>query len=206
MQTNGFSLIRFEKLTFRLPSIRVPLLQVSLVRCAQSLYLIATSHIKVTYEITFKLRTMCPPCLRGSLTGAFQRSRAVVSPSATSPAFSEPFNELVAVSQCFINNYVIHYPAHCDVCSAIRFVNMKNIRAAEIHRQLVELCGKVSKMMSVLVSDAVCFTGEAQTCTRKRNLVPVCHRRIWKTGQINVRIGENRRFAICCAFMKFSLM
>ncbi|GBO40419.1 hypothetical protein AVEN_193534-1, partial [Araneus ventricosus] len=33
-------------------------------------------------------------------------------------------------------------PADCEVRSGIRFLNAKNVKPAEIHRQLVEINGK----------------------------------------------------------------
>jgi hypothetical protein len=54
--------------------------------------------------VIFKVRTICAPCLRKSLTGGFWRSRAVVRASAMSPVFAKPFSELVAVSQNRVNH------------------------------------------------------------------------------------------------------
>jgi hypothetical protein len=33
-------------------------------------------------------------------------------------------------------------PADCEVCSVIQFLNAKNIRPAEIHRELVKVYGE----------------------------------------------------------------
>ncbi|GBL77707.1 hypothetical protein AVEN_152926-1 [Araneus ventricosus] len=39
-------------------------------------------------------------------------------------------------------DFAIADPADCEVCSVTRFLNAKNVKPAEIHRQLVEIYGE----------------------------------------------------------------
>jgi hypothetical protein len=57
-----------------------------------------------------------------------------------SPVFPKPLSELVAMS--------ISNPANCEVRSVIQFLNVKNIRPAEIHCQLAKVYGESVQVVS----------------------------------------------------------
>jgi hypothetical protein len=61
-------------------------------------------------------------------------------------------------------------PADCYVPSVIRLYNAKNIRPAEIHRQLVEVYGEGVMNEGNVRKWCRLFNREGQTCTMKRDL------------------------------------
>jgi hypothetical protein len=65
--------------------------------------------------------------------------------------------------------YTSTNPADREVRSVIPFLNAKNIRLAEIHRQLVEVYGEVVMNEGNVCKWCVCLMVEGQMCTIKRD-------------------------------------
>ncbi|GBL83933.1 hypothetical protein AVEN_100826-1 [Araneus ventricosus] len=101
----------------------------------------------------------------------------------------------------------ISYPADCEVRSVIRFLNAKNVKPVEIHRQLVEIYGE-NVMTDGMVRKWVRQFNDGRTNVHdeaRSGLPSVVSDGL--DAKVNERIRENSRFTIrmlCDVFPQIS--
>ncbi|GBM86355.1 hypothetical protein AVEN_64235-1 [Araneus ventricosus] len=91
---------------------------------------------------------------------------------------------------------IIANPADCEVCSVIRFLNTKNVKPAEIHRQLVEIYGE-NVMTDGMVRKWVRQYNDGHTNVHdevRSGRPSIVNDAL--VAKLNEKIRENRRFTI----------
>jgi hypothetical protein len=89
----------------------------------------------------------------------------------------------------------IRNPASCEIRSVIKFLNAKNIRPAEIYRQVCEVCGE-NAMSDIMVRRWCRMFSEERTNVHDNDRSG-CPFLVTADllDQVNEKIRENRRFA-----------
>ncbi|GBM80756.1 hypothetical protein AVEN_10622-1 [Araneus ventricosus] len=94
-------------------------------------------------------------------------------------------------------------PADCEVRSVIRFLNAKNVKPAEIHRQLVEIYGE-NAMTDGMVRKWVRQFNDGRTNVHgeaRSGRLSVVNDGL--VAKVNEKIRENRQFTIRMLFDEF---
>jgi hypothetical protein len=123
--------------------------------------------------------------LRGDFSGA---ERHIVS--FHSLFISSPF--------CFEMSMKIENPASCEIRSVIKFLNAKNVRPAEIYRQVCEVYGE-NDMSDGMVRRWCRMFSEGRTNVHDDRSGHPSLATADLLDQVNEKIRENRRFAFFSA-------